>query len=73
MSEDPDLEAPDLEAAALPFLWKDALTEKLIEMFKENACLYDTKNPDYHNKDLKKAIVLKIADEIGTNSKFYSV
>lgn len=52
------------------FLWKDALTERLIDLFRDNACLYDTKSADYHNKDLKKAILERIADEIGTNSKY---
>ena len=51
------------------FLWKDALTERLIDLFRENVCLYDTKNVDYHNKDLKRLILEKIADEIGTNSE----
>lgn len=52
-----------------PFLWRDALTEKLIDLFKESGCLYDTKNPDYHNKDLKRVVLERIADELGTNSK----
>ena len=57
------------ESPGLSFLWKDSLTERLIELFKGNPCLYDTKCADYHNRDLKKKILEEIADEVGTTSK----
>lgn len=58
-----------VESAALSFLWKDSLTERLIELFKGNPCLYDTKCADYHNRDLKKKILEEMAGEVGTTSK----
>jgi hypothetical protein len=64
--------AGEIHDSSPPFLWRDALTEKLIDLFRESGCLYDTKNPDYHNKDLKRMVLERIADEIGTSCKFLS-
>ena len=57
--------------AAESGLWKDDQTVRLIELFRHNKCLYDSKNDQYHDKELKKEIIEKIADELGTISKFY--
>ena len=57
------------EDSSPPFLWRDFMTEKLIELFRDSGCLYDTKNPDYHNKDIKRVVLERIADEIGTSCK----
>lgn len=63
----------DSGVSSPPFLWRDSLTERLIDLFRESGCLYDTKNPDYHNKDLKRIVLERIAEEMGTNCKLHSL
>ena len=51
------------------FLWKDAMIDKLVRLFKENPCLYDSNNDDYHNKDQKRISLEKIAEELEISCK----
>ena len=56
---------------ALPgnFLWKEAMIDKLVRLFKESPCLYDANNDDYHNKDQKRVSLERIAEELGISCK----
>ena len=52
------------------FIWRESMIERLVELFKQHPCLYDSNNEHYHNKDHRKVILDEIANELGTDSKF---
>lgn len=53
------------------FTWKESTTEKLLQLYKDNPCLYDSKCKDYHNRDTKRKVLEDIARSIGVTSKFF--
>ena len=51
------------------FTWKESTTEKLLQLYRDNPCLYDSKCKDYHNRDTKRKVLEDIARTIGVSSK----
>lgn len=54
------------------FAWRDELVRKLIELYRDKPCLYDTRSKQYHNRDLRKKCYEEIAEQLGSTSKFNS-
>ena len=51
------------------FIWKESTTDKLLQLYKANPCLYDSKCKDYHNRDTKKRVLEEVARSVGVNSE----
>ncbi len=61
--------AEEVELERSGFLWREAVIDKLIKLFRESPCLYDTSDDQYHNKDQKRVVFDRIAEELGTDCK----
>jgi len=49
--------------------WSNEKAAELITMYEQEPCLYNTKNKDYHNRDLRS---LKISEHFGNCTvRFY--
>jgi Alcohol dehydrogenase transcription factor Myb/SANT-like len=44
--------------------WTDDKVSKLIELYEQEPCLYQTTCSDYHNRHTKKAAIARIAGQL---------
>lgn len=60
----------DSSTSKVSVLWKEETLEKIIELYREQPCLYNVKLKEYHNRDMKKMALEKIANDLGITSKY---
>ena len=51
------------------YVWSAVKTQKLISLYKNYPCLFDTKSAVYKDKMLRQEVWQHLADEMGTTSK----
>ena len=49
-----------------PYVWKDELISKLITEWRQEQILYNVKDPNYSNKDMRAAILERITTKMAT-------
>ena len=55
----------------MAYSWSMEKTFRLIEFYEENPCLYNTKEKQYHNRNLKSRVLVEILTALDVSSQSF--
>ena len=53
------------------FEWTEVVVTELIDLFQERPCLYNTKSPNYFNRDRRNKALDEISKTLGTTGEAF--
>ena len=53
--------------------WTVAKINELIDLWEAKACLYQTTNKDYHNRDMKAKACESLSRDLGVQGKLHAI